>query len=136
MNETLDSLDNEYGDVKDSVVVMHLGPTAQLLNMLMFNARVALQLCARKGFEDRVAEALHKGVPVIASLADGTLLQVLHEESGSSVEAGDCETVAKYLDVLFSDERRYDQMSEFAAGHVSDEVETVETVETVENAVN
>ncbi|KAK4500467.1 hypothetical protein PRZ48_008656 [Zasmidium cellare] len=125
LNETLEQLDNEYSDVKDSVVVMRLGPTDQLLNMLMSNARVALQLSTREGFEVKVSEALHKGVPIIASLAGGIPLQVVHEKSGFLVEAEKYLDVAKYLDVLFSDDEKYKSMSEYAASHVSDEVGTV-----------
>lgn len=125
LNETLELLDTKYGDIKDCVINMRLGPTDQLLNVLMSNARVALQLSTREGFEVKVSEALHKGVPVIATLAGGIPLQVQPEKSGFLVEPGDHKAVAKYLDILFSDEERYKQMSQFAASHVSDEVGTV-----------
>lgn len=125
LDETLHLLEEKYADVKDSVVVMRLGPTDQLLNALMSNARVALQLSTREGFEVKVSEALHKGVPIIASKAGGIPLQVQHEKSGFLVEPGDAKAVAKYLDVLFSDEGKYKAMSKFAATHVSDEVGTV-----------
>ncbi|KAK4615491.1 Trehalose phosphorylase [Fulvia fulva] len=125
LNQTLELLDGEYSDIKDSVVVMRLGPTDQLLNVLMQNARVALQLSTREGFEVKVSEGLHKGVPVIVTKAGGIPLQVQPEKSGFLVETGDYKAVAKYLDVLFSDEERYQEMSQFAASHVSDEVGTV-----------
>lgn len=125
LDETLDRLDNEYRDIKDSVILMRLGPTDQLLNALLSNARVALQLSTREGFEVKVSEALHKGVPVITTRAGGIPLQVQHEKSGFTVETGDWKSVAHYLDLLFSDEARYREMSAFAASHVSDEVGTV-----------
>ncbi|KAF2769349.1 trehalose synthase (Ccg-9) [Teratosphaeria nubilosa] len=125
LNETLELLESKYSDIKDCVVVMRLGPTDQILNVLMSNAKVALQLSTREGFEVKVSEALHKGVPVIASKAGGIPLQVQTEKSGFLVEPGDYKAVAKYLDLLFSDEKRYKDMSEFAASHVSDEVGTV-----------
>ncbi|EMC92277.1 glycosyltransferase family 4 protein [Baudoinia panamericana UAMH 10762] len=125
LNQTLDLLENDYADVKDSVVVMRLGPTDQLLNALMSNARVALQLSTREGFEVKVSEGLKKGVPMITTKAGGIPLQVQPDKSGFLVEPGDAKAVAKYLDVLFSDEKRYDEMSKFAAEHVSDEVGTV-----------
>jgi len=106
-------------------VVMRLGPTDQLLNALLSNAKVALQLSTREGFEVKVSEALHKGVPVIASKAGGIPLQVQHEKSGFLVEPSDSNAVAKYLDILFGDEQKYEAMSQFAASHVSDEVGTV-----------
>ena len=125
LNETLDLLDTKYSDIKDSVVVMRLGPVDQLLNVLLSNARVALQLSTREGFEVKVSEALHKGVPVVATTAGGIPLQVQHEKSGFLVESGDAAAVARYLDILFSDEQRYHAMSKYAAAHVSDEVGTV-----------
>jgi len=125
LNQTLEMLDNQYSDIKPSVVVVRLGPTDQLLNALMSNAKVCLQLSTREGFEVEVSEGLYKGVPVITSKAGGIPLQVQHENSGFFVETGDSKAAAKYLDVLFSDEKRYKEMSEFAATHVSDEVGTV-----------
>ncbi|KAF7192049.1 Trehalose phosphorylase [Pseudocercospora fuligena] len=125
LNETLELLNTEYNDVKDCVITMRLGPTDQLLNVLMSNARVALQLSTREGFEVKVSEALHKGVPVIATTAGGIPVQVQPEKSGFLVEPGDYKAVAKHLDTLFSDENRYKEMSAFAASHVSDEVGTV-----------
>lgn len=125
LNETLDLLDSEYSDIKDSIVVMRLGPVDQLLNALLSNARVALQLSTREGFEVKVSEALHKGVPVVATTAGGIPLQVQHEKSGFLVEPGDAAAVGRYLDLLFSDEQRYRAMCTYAAAHVSDEVSTV-----------
>ncbi|KAK4545333.1 hypothetical protein LTR36_003513 [Oleoguttula mirabilis] len=125
LNQTLEMLDTTYVDIKESVVVMRLGPTDQLLNALMSNAKVGLQLSTREGFEVKVSEGLHKGVPMIVSKAGGIPLQVQHDKSGFLVEPGDASAVAKYLDVLFSDEQKYKSMSEFAATHVSDEVGTV-----------
>lgn len=125
LNQTLEQLDTQYADIKHSVVVMRLGPTDQLLNALLSTARVALQLSTREGFEVKVSEALHKGVPVIASKAGGIPLQVQHGKSGFLVDVGDSDAVARHLDVLFGDEAKYKEMSAFAATHVSDEVGTV-----------
>ena len=125
LNETLSSLENEYSDIKDSVVIMRLGGNDQLLNVLLSNARVALQLSTREGFEVKVSEALHKGVPIIATTAGGIPLQVKHGKSGFLVETGDAVGVAKHLDTLFSDKDTYAAMSKHAAAHVSDEVGTV-----------
>lgn len=125
LNQTLEMLDTKYSDIKESVVVMRLGPTDQLLNAVMSNAKMALQLSTREGFEVKVSEGLHKGVPMIVSKAGGIPLQVQHNKSDFLVEPGDASAVAKYLDVLFSDEQKYKSMSQFAATHVSDEVGTV-----------
>jgi len=124
-DQTLDQLDTEYADVKADVVVMRLGPTDQLLNALMSTAHVALQLSTREGFEVKVSEALHKGVPIVATRAGGIPLQVQHGHSGYLVDPGDSDAVAKYLNDLFTDKQLYDEMSHYAATHVSDEVSTV-----------
>ncbi|KAF2276150.1 trehalose synthase (Ccg-9) [Westerdykella ornata] len=124
-DQTLDLLDTKYPDVRDDVVVMRLGPIDQLLNALMSVAHVALQLSTREGFEVKVSEALHKGVPIIATRAGGIPLQIEHEKSGFLVEPGDYKTVAKYLHDLFTDKTLYNKMSLYAATHVSDEVSTV-----------
>lgn len=129
LDQTLELLDNEYSDVKDGVVVMRLGPTDQILNILMSNAKVALQLSTREGFEVKVSEALHKGVPVIATTAGGIPLQVQHEKCGflvdPSTDEKEAEPIAQYLNVLFTNFSRYKEMSRFEASHVSDEVCTV-----------
>jgi alpha,alpha-trehalose phosphorylase (configuration-retaining) len=124
-NQTLSQLCSEYTDIKDDVVLLRLGPTDQLLNALISNARVALQLSTREGFEVKVSEALHKGVPVIATTAGGIPLQVEHGKSGFLVEPGDYKTVAKYLHQFFTDSTLYTTMSAYAASHVSSEVSTV-----------
>ncbi|CAG5184120.1 uncharacterized protein ALTATR162_LOCUS10920 [Alternaria atra] len=124
-DKTLDLLRTQYSGIQEDVVVMRLGPTDQLLNALMSNAHVALQLSTREGFEVKVSEALHKGVPIIATRAGGIPLQVEHGKSGFLVENGDYKAVARYLHHLFSDPKAYDEMSHYAATHVSDEVSTV-----------
>jgi glycosyltransferase involved in cell wall biosynthesis len=124
-DDTLQLLDTKYADIKEDVVVMRLGPTDQVLNALMSNAHVALQLSTREGFEVKVSEALHKGVPIIATKAGGIPLQVQDGKSGFLVEPGDSSAVAKHLHHLFTDDEAYHDMSKFAHDHVSDEVGTV-----------
>src|SRR4051812_12085556 len=104
---------------------MRVGPTDQILNVLMSNALVALQLSTREGFEVKVSEALHKGVPIIATKAGGIPLQVEHGKSGFLVEPRDSSAVAKYLHRLFTDQKAYVNMSDYAAKHVGDELSTV-----------
>ncbi|KAH7122500.1 putative trehalose synthase-like protein [Dendryphion nanum] len=124
-DETIDALNGQYSDMADDVVVMRLGPTDQLLNTLMSTAHVALQLSTREGFEVKVSEALHKGMPIIATLTGGIPLQVEHAKSGFLVEPGDSSAVAKHLYDLFTDTEMYDEMCAYARDHVSDEVGTV-----------
>ncbi|OAG05504.1 putative trehalose synthase (Ccg-9), partial [Paraphaeosphaeria sporulosa] len=122
---TILELHTKYKDIKSDVVVMRVGPTDQILNTLMSTAHVALQLSTREGFEVKVSEALHKGVPVIATRVGGIPLQVQHGKSGYLVEPGDFKAVAQHLYDLFTDEVLHDRMSRYAATHVSDEVGTV-----------
>jgi alpha,alpha-trehalose phosphorylase (configuration-retaining) len=124
-DQTLELLETTYSDISTDVIVMRLGPTDQLLNALMSNAKVALQLSTREGFEVKVSEALHKGIPVIATKSGGIPLQVEHGKSGYVVEPGNSTAVAAYLHDLFTDKDLYERISEYAATHVSDEVSTV-----------
>ena len=96
-----------------------------VLNVLMANAKFALQLSTREGFEVKVSEALHAGKPVIASRTGGIPLQIVHGKSGYLVDVGDNATVAKHMFELYTDDDLYDEMSEYAKTHVSDEVGTV-----------
>ena len=124
----LASIEDNFSDLKDSIIVMRIGPSDQMLNTLLSCAHVALQLSTSEGFEVKVSEALHKGIPVIARSAGGLPLQVQHSKSGFLVEASNRDTevqaVAGHLHTLFTDKQKYDEMSQYAAGHISDEVGT------------
>ncbi|KAL1642495.1 hypothetical protein SLS61_009646 [Didymella pomorum] len=124
-DETEKALKEQYADIKDDVIVMRVGPTDQILNVLMANAKVALQLSTREGFEVKVSEALHHGVPIIATRRGGIPLQVEHGKSGFLVDVGEHDTVANYLNHLFTDKEAYIEMANYAANNVSDEVSTV-----------
>ncbi|PSN71111.1 putative trehalose synthase (Ccg-9) [Corynespora cassiicola Philippines] len=124
-DQTLDLLQKQYSDIQKDVVVMRLGPTDQLLNAVMSMSLVALQLSTREGFEVKVSEALHKGIPIIATRAGGIPLQVEHGKSGFLVEPGDYKAVAKHLYHLITNQEAYEEMCTYAANHVSDEVSTV-----------
>lgn len=123
--QTMDLLEDEFSDIRPDVVVLRVGPSDQILNALLSNAKMALQLSTREGFEVKVSEAIHKSIPIIATKAGGIPLQVAHEKSGFLVEPGDYKTVAKYLHHLLTDEAAYKKMSKYAGTHVSDEVGTV-----------
>jgi len=124
-DETEQALEEKYSDIRDDVVVMRLGPSDQILNALMSCAHVALQLSTREGFEVKVSEALHKGIPIIATRAGGIPLQVQDGKSGFLVKSRDYKAVAKHLFDLFNDDALHAKMSSFASTHVSDEVSTV-----------
>ncbi|TFK72187.1 trehalose phosphorylase [Pluteus cervinus] len=114
-----------YKEFSQDIVVMRLPPSDQLLNALMANARVALQLSTREGFEVKVSEAVHAGKPIIACRTGGIPLQIVDGKSGYLTAPGDNDAVAGHLFNLFTDEGLYRQVSEYARTHVSDEVGTV-----------
>lgn len=118
-------IEKECSEFAKDISMMRLGPTDQILNVLMSNAKIALQLSTREGFEVKVSEALHKGVPIIATNAGGIPLQVEDGKSGFIVEPDDFDAVAKHMHALLTDDDLWDEMSEYAATHVSDEVHTV-----------
>jgi hypothetical protein len=96
-----------------------------VLNTLLSNAKIALQLSTREGFEVKVSEALHKGIPVIATKAGGIPLQIEDGKSGFLVDVWDTDAVAKHIVQLWTDKELYQKMSEYAKLHVTDEVSTV-----------
>ncbi|KAI6005470.1 glycosyltransferase family 4 protein [Pisolithus albus] len=116
---------DDYKQYAKDIVVMRLPPSDQLLNALMANAKIALQLSLREGFEVKVSEALHAGIPVVASRTGGIPLQIVDGKSGYLTDVGDNDAVAKHLFDLYTDKALYKQVSEYAATHVSDEVSTV-----------
>jgi len=116
---------DDYREYAKDIVVMRLPPSDQLLNTLMANAKIALQLSTREGFEVKVSEAVHAGIPIVASRTGGIPLQIEHGKSGYIVDVGNNKAVAQHLFNLYTDEVLYKEMSEFAKTHVSDEVGTV-----------
>jgi len=99
--------------------------TRIVLNAIMSNAKIALQLSLREGFEIKVSEALHKGIPVIACNAGGIPLQIQDGKSGFLVEVGDTTAVANHIVNLWCDKALYKRMSDYARTTVTDEVSTV-----------
>ncbi|EIN08084.1 trehalose synthase [Punctularia strigosozonata HHB-11173 SS5] len=124
-DETLRLINDTYSEYAQDIVVMRIPPSDQLLNALMANGKIALQLSTREGFEVKVSEALHAGIPVVASRTGGIPLQIQHGKSGYLVDAGDNASVAQHLFELYTDKALYKRVSEFAANNVSDEVGTV-----------
>lgn len=108
---------------------MRIGPSDQMLNTLLSCSHVVLQLSTSEGFEVKVSEALHKGIPVIARSAYGLLLQIQYGKSGFLIQDEDrdaeVEGVAEHLQTLFADKEKYAEMSRYAASHISNEVGTV-----------
>jgi glycosyltransferase involved in cell wall biosynthesis len=121
----LEYVEQRLAHIKSLICIMRIGPTDQMLNALLSKAKIALQLSTREGFEIKVSEALHKGKPVIATLAGGIPLQVQHGQNGFLVDIGDTHAVARHLFDLWTDVELYDRMSAYASMSVSDEVSTV-----------
>jgi len=114
-----------YRHLASDIIVMRVPPSDQLLNALMANSKIALQLSTREGFEVKVSEALHAGIPVVASHTGGIPLQIQHGKSGYLCDVGDNDAVAGHLYDLYTDEKLYEAVSSFARKNVSDEVGTV-----------
>ncbi|THH09360.1 hypothetical protein EW145_g2063 [Phellinidium pouzarii] len=115
-----------YVQYASDIVAMRLPPSDQRTFLSIFlNAKIALQLSSREGFEVKVSEALHAGKPVVAFRTGGIPLQIQHGKSGYLCEVGDNDGIASYLLNLYTDKKLYATMSEYARTHVSDEVGTV-----------
>lgn len=116
---------SDYDTIASDIIVMRVGPSDQILNVLLSNAIIVLQLSLREGFEVKVSEALHKGQPVIAYKSGGIPLQIKNGKSGFLVTTGDKETVADHLYDLITDKELYIDICSSAKNSVSDEVGTV-----------
>lgn len=99
------------GDIK----VARLPHVDQPLNVLLRNAKVALQLSHKEGFEIKVTEALMKGVPVVAYRTGGIPLQIDQAHNGYLIETGNVAGVAECLYSLLSDQEKYRQVQQAAA---------------------
>ncbi|KAI9253925.1 hypothetical protein BDA99DRAFT_587086 [Phascolomyces articulosus] len=107
------------------IIVVRLPPSDQLLNTVLRNARAALQLSVREGFEIKVTEASHKGIPVIAYNAGGIPLQIKNGVNGVMLPIGDVEGVADIMYQLLTDEDFHTRISKSAKTFVTEEYFTV-----------
>ncbi|KAI5457445.1 family 4 glycosyltransferase [Mariannaea sp. PMI_226] len=124
-DQTMEQIENHYPELLSDCSIMRLDPNDQLLNMIIANAHVILQLSTREGFEIKVSEALHAGVPVIVSNEGGIPTQVKENVNGFFVTPGDYKAVAGHLMSLWTDEELHSKMAYEARTGVSDEVGTV-----------
>lgn len=124
-DQVIDHIEHKIPYVGHLICVIRLRPSDQVLNALLSKATIALQLSTREGFEVKVSEAIHKGVPVIATRAGGIGLQIENHKNGFLVDVGDTDAVARHLFDLWTDEALHHRMSEYALRHVCDEVSTV-----------
>ncbi|KAG0130338.1 putative trehalose synthase [Tuber indicum] len=116
---------SRYAAIAKDVVVVRIGPSDQMLNAMITNAKIVLQLSVREGFEVKVSEALYHGKPVVATRAGGIPLQIENGKSGFLVDVDDSRAVANHLFDLYTDKDLYTKMSSYAKASLSDEVGTV-----------
>lgn len=118
-------LQTKFMDIWDDVIFVRSGIADQTRNTLTSAARVVLHLSTQPNFGVRISEALHKGVPTVATRMEGMSTRIDHCESGFLVENGDHKAVARCLHHLFTNHKAYDNMARHAATHVSDDLSTV-----------
>ncbi|ELQ74623.1 Glycosyltransferase [Trachipleistophora hominis] len=107
-NELVEYLNEQHNcAVRDRVLIVKIPPIEQILNVLIENARVALQLSQCDGFETRVTNCILKNVPAVVNNVGGLRLQVLENKTGYIVDRGDLQGVAhKVLYLLDNDSFR------------------------------
>ncbi|KAL9555956.1 hypothetical protein MBANPS3_002105 [Mucor bainieri] len=115
----------KFSTIASDIIAVRLPASDQLLNMIMRGAYAALQLSHREGFEVKVTEALHKGVPVVAYRAGGIPLQIKGDEDGFLVPIGDYQAVADTLYRLFKEPELHAKMSANAKKCVTEEYFTI-----------
>lgn len=120
----------KFANLRADIKIARLPHIDQLLNTLARQAKVALQLSHKEGFEVKVSEKLMKGVPVIAYRAGGIPLQIKHQVTGFLVEVGDSGQVAEYLYQLLTNPPLYARMRQACLS--ADYFE----VSTIANAIN
>jgi glycosyltransferase involved in cell wall biosynthesis len=118
-------LQTRFMDIQDDMIFVRSGIADQTRNALTSAARVVLHLSTQPNFGVQISEALHKGVPTIATRMEGMSTRIDHGKSGFLVESGDHKAVARYLHYLFTNHKAYDDMARHAATHVSDDLSTV-----------
>lgn len=84
----------DYEESRDDVITVKMPPVDQLLNTIMRCAWLACQVSTKEGFEVKVTEAIHKGIPVLATKAGGIPLQIRDGIDGILVDISDREGMA------------------------------------------
>ena len=110
--ETIQLIHTEpYKHLTQDIKVARIHASDQILNTLLRNARVALQLSHKEGFEIKVTEAIHKGVPIIAYKSGGIPLQIEDGVTGFLVKTKDVHAVADRLYDLCTDNKLHATIS-------------------------
>lgn len=129
-NLTHELIEKKYKKLSNDIKIAKLPHIDPIMNTILREAKIALQLSEREGFEVKVTEALMKRVPVIAYKAGGIPLQIHDGVSGHLVEIGDTEAVAELTYELLTDKNKYKEMAALARASVHPDVNTVS------NAIN
>lgn len=107
----------DYKKFAKDIKVIQLPHIDNMLNALLRNAKMALQLSYKEGFEIKVTESLMKGVPIIAYKTGGIPLQVKDGVTGFLVETGNTKKVAEKMYKLLINTQMYKKMSTQAKTH-------------------
>lgn len=102
---------DRYKHLTKDIKVARIHSSDQILNTLLRNARVALQLSHKEGFEIKVTEAIHKGVPIIAYKSGGIPLQIEDGVTGFLIKTKDVHAVADRLYDLCTDNKLHARIS-------------------------
>jgi len=105
---------DDYRELAKEIKIIQLPHIDNMLNALLRNAKIALQLSHKEGFEIKVTEALMKGVPIIAYKSGGIPLQVKDGVTGFLVETGNTKKVAEKMYELLTNDAKYEKMSKQA----------------------
>jgi trehalose synthase len=89
-----------------------------VVNALQRAATVVIQKSVREGFGLVVAEALHKGTPVVASRVGGIPLQVIDGKTGFLHEPNDLQGFSESILRLLSDEQLRSRLGKNGREHV------------------
>jgi len=116
---------SEYKDIASDIKVLRIKHMDQILDTLFQEAKVALQLSHKEGFEDKVTGALLKSKPVIVSKTGGIPLQVAENKNGFLVEPGDTHKTAYFLEKLIKNQDIYEKMSKNAIKYANSHVNEV-----------
>ena len=96
--------------ILDDIYALRLPPSDHLLNMVLSGSLALLFMSSREGFEIKISESLHKGIPVIATRAGGIPLQITDGVDGFLVAVGDHKAVAQRMKDLICDAELYQRM--------------------------
>lgn len=101
----------KFKHIVSDIKVARLPHIDQPLNVLLRNAKLALQLSHKEGFEVKVTEALMKGVPVVAYNTGGIPLQISDDGNGLLIDRGDIDAVAQTLVELLTEPKHYRKLT-------------------------